>query len=120
MVSPVRLIKKREHKIELLGQEDVDGVKAYKISLTSKDDGKQTTYFIRSSDYLLIRSDSKQKMQGTEFLANTYYSDIKIINGLKFVTSIVKKIDGNVFQDIKYDKIELNVPLDEKIFKKPD
>src|SRR5215831_16492804 len=29
----------RGHKVELQGQEDVDGVKAYKIKLTSKDNG---------------------------------------------------------------------------------
>src|SRR5688500_1123653 len=41
--------KTRGHKIELQGQEDVEGVKCYKLKLTNKDDSK-VTYFISVSD----------------------------------------------------------------------
>ena len=39
--------------------------------------------------------------------------------GVKFFMSRSSKIEGKEFQSIKYDKIELNVAVDEKIFEMP-
>ncbi len=111
--------KKRGHTVEYVGQEVVDGQTADKIKLTSKDDGKLTTYFIGKTDHLLIRSDSKQKIQGNEYDAQTFYSDFKEYKGLKFATHFVRKIEGTIFQEVNYENVELNVPIDEKIFKMP-
>jgi len=111
--------KKRGHQVVLAGQEDIDSIKTYKIILTSKDDGKKNIYYIGTTDYMLVRSDSKQKIQGKEYDAQTYYSDTKDINGLKFSAHFVRKIDGIVFQEVTYDKIELDIPLDEKLFSIP-
>ena len=111
--------KKRGHQVELLGQEDVEGVKTNKIRLTNKDDGKQTVYYINVSDNMLVRSDTKQKIQGDEYDAQTYYSGLKDVNGIKFSMHFVRKIQGRVFQEVQYEKVELNVPVDEKIFKQP-
>ena len=111
--------KKRGHEVTLLGQEDIEGQKTFKIKLTSKDDGKQTVYYISTTDNMLVRSDSKQKIQGTEYDAQTFYSEIKDINGLKFSAHFVRKIEGIVFQEVTYDKIELDIPVDEQIFAIP-
>jgi len=111
--------KNRGHKVELLGREDVEGIKTFKIKLTTKDDGKITTYFINVADYLLVKSIAKREIAGAEYDAETFYSDIKDINGIKFSMRFMQKIEGQVFQDVKYEKIELNVPLDEKIFEMP-
>ena len=107
----------RGHKVELLGQEDVEGVKTYKIKLTTKDDGKEFTFFINTADNLLIKSVGKREIQGQELEIETYYSDFKDVNGLKFSFMLSQKIQGQVFQEIKYEKVELNIPVDEKIFK---
>jgi hypothetical protein len=111
--------KKRGHQVVLAGEEVIDGIKTHKIKLTSKDDGKHTIYYISTIDYMLVRSDSKQKIQGSEYDAQTFYSDTKDISGLKFSAHFVRKIDGIVFQEVKYDKIELDVPVDEKLFEIP-
>lgn len=111
--------KKRGHVVELMGQEDIDGIKTNKISLVSKDDGKTTIYYISTTDHMLIRTDSKQKIQGSEYDAQTYYSDFRDFKGIKFSTHFIRKIEGNVFQEVKYDKVELNVPVEEKLFKIP-
>ncbi len=47
----------------------------------------------------------------------TFYSDFKEINGLKFAMLRDQKIMGQPYQSIKLEKIELNVPVDEGIFK---
>ena len=111
--------KAREHQVEMTGEETVEGVKTFKIKLNSKDDGKVTTYFISSSDYTLIKSVTNREFQGQDMEVETYYSDLKDFGGVKFFMARSSKIQGQEFQNIKFDKIELNVTIDEKIFDMP-
>jgi len=110
--------KARGHKVELLGQEDVEGIKTYKIKLTTKEDGKLTTYFINSADNMLVKSVSSRNLQGQEVQVENIYSNIKEFNGLKLALTRTQKIDGQVFQEIKINTVEVNVPIDEKVFDK--
>ena len=110
--------KARGHKVELQGQEDVEGVKTYKIKLTNKDDNKVTTYFISVTDNTIVKSVSTRQLQGQDIEIETFYSDIKDFNGLKFPMVRTQKMQGQVFQEIKIATIEFNVPIDEKIFDK--
>lgn len=119
LASPLMDYKARGNQVELVGQEDVDSVKAFKIKLTSKDDGKVSTYFIGVSNNMLIKFVSSREMQGQEYDVESYFYDYKDFNGLKFSLSRVQKLQGQVLQEIKFTKIELNVPVDEKIFDMP-
>jgi hypothetical protein len=49
----------------------------------------------------------------------TWFSDLKEISGVKFFMSRDSKTQGQIFQTVKFDKIELNVPVDEKMFEMP-
>lgn len=109
--------KNRGHKVEFAGQEDVEGVKCFKIKLTNKDDNKVSSYYISSSNYMLVKSVGLRDIQGQQMEVETFYSDFKDINGLKFAMSRSQKMQGNVFQEVKLEKVELNVPVDESIFK---
>jgi hypothetical protein len=110
--------KARGHKVELLGQEDVEGIKTHKIKLTNKDDGKVTTYFISTDDNTLIKFSSPREMMGQQVEIENFLSDIKDFNGLKFAMNRMQKAQGQVFQEIKMKTIEFNVPVDEKLFDK--
>jgi hypothetical protein len=110
--------KARGHKVELQGQEDAEGVKTYKIKLTNKDDNKVTTYFISVTENIIVKSVSTRQVQGQDIEIETFYSDIKDFNGLKFPMVRTQKMQGQVFQEIKIATIEFNVPVDEKIFDK--
>lgn len=111
--------KARGHQVELQGEETVEGIKTYKIKLTNKDDGKITTYFISQTDNTLIKSATTREIQGQQMEMETWFSDLKEIDGVKFFMSRDSRIQGQVFQTVKYEKIELNVPIDEKIFEMP-
>lgn len=119
MASGLMDYKNRGHKIELLGQEDVNGKKAFKIKLTNKDDGKQTTYFIDATNYTLLKSVTTREIQGESKDIESTYADIKEIGGLKFYMTRSQFLDGEELQTLNYSSIELNVPIDEKIFAKP-
>ena len=110
--------KARGHKVELLGQEDVEGIKTHKIKLTNKDDNKAYTYYINTADNMLIKSVGSRNLQGQEVDIETFYSNVKEFNGLKFALTRSQKISGQVFQEININKVELNVAIDEKIFDK--
>jgi hypothetical protein len=104
-------------KIEYRGQEKVDGVDTHKIMFTASD-GRVTYYNITVSDALLLRATSNKEMMGQVMEIETWFSDYKTVNGLKFAMAKDTKIAGEVFQSLITKSIELNVPIDEKIFKK--
>lgn len=108
--------KVRGHQVEMSGKETVEGNETYKIKLTNKDDSKVTTYFIATKDYTLIKSVTSREIQGQQMDVESWYSDLKEFGGAKFYMMRDSKIEGQVFQTVKYDKIELNVTIDEKIF----
>jgi hypothetical protein len=111
--------KARGHQVEMQGEETVDGIKTFKIKLTNKDDGKLTTYYISIADYTIIKSVTSRDIQGKSMDVESYYSDLKEFGGIKFFMTRDSKIDGETFQTVKFEKIELNVPVDEKIFDMP-
>lgn len=118
LASPLMDYKSRGHKVELLGQEEVDGVKTHKIKLTSKDDGKVTLFFVGIADGLLVKSISTRQIQGELYELETYHSHYKKINGLQFAMNRKQYIEGNLIQELTVESIELDVEIDEKIFEK--
>lgn len=110
--------KSRGHQLENTGQEDAEGVKCFKLKMTNKDDGKTSFYFINATDYTLVKTLSKREIQGEEVEMETLYSDLKDFNGIKYFMTRIQKMNGEVFSEMHMDKFELNVPVDEAIFKK--
>lgn len=105
-------------KVELLGKETTDGAEAFKIKLTAKD-GDETTYYIHSSEYRIIKTVSQAEVMGQTAEIETYFSDPKQINGVTFYMGRKQTREGEVFQEIVFNTIELDVPIDEAAFKKP-
>lgn len=119
MASHLMNYKAAGHQVELLGQEDVDGKKAFKVKLTNKEDGKVTTYYIDAADYSIIKSIADREFAGNVFPVETWYSDIKDFNGFKFYMTRIQKLEGQEIQAIRFESLELGIPIDEKIFEKP-
>lgn len=114
------------HKAELLGKEDVDGTTCYKIKLTLKS-GTEANYFIDTKSYHLMRVSQKGGMFArnggkgdAEF--NTDYSDYKDVEGVLFAHTITMKPAAGATNTqgaggTTFDKIELNKPVDDKLYK---
>jgi len=117
--SPLMDYKALGHKVELVGQEDVEGIKTFKIKLTSKDDGKVTNYYVSTKDYTLVKSEADREMQGQTVKVETFYSGLKDFNGTKFFMTRISKMNGSEFQTITFSNVELNPTIDEKIFDMP-
>ncbi|MFZ9386921.1 MAG: hypothetical protein ACO25B_03490 [Chitinophagaceae bacterium] len=106
------------HTAELTGEKDVEGIKTHEIKLTLKEDGRILYFYISQSDHLLLKMVSSRDIQGESREVVTMYSELKEMGGLKFFMTRDQSIDGQLIQSVKYSQVELNVPMDEKIFDK--
>ena len=98
--------------IELLGKDKVDNAEAYKLKLTLKS-GKVVTYFLDAKTYFLIKTASKQNVQGEEMDMETTFADFKQnADGFWFPYSTTS-MQGT----ITFDKIETNVKVEDSLFK---
>ena len=118
------------HKVELLGQETVGTTEAYKIKLTPKT-GKEVIYYIDTKDHYIIRQTVKgggmfggggnrggqggQGAPAADAEININYSDYKKTpEGYVFAYAMTIGNSGN---NMNYEKIEVNQPVDEKLYK---
>jgi hypothetical protein len=105
--SPLVNYKAKGHTIELMENEDIDGVDAIQLRANLKN-GKTIFYFIDPDTYYIIRTTAKGESNGQEF-SNTsnYYNFKKTKEGLVYPFTI---------DNVTYDNIELNISIDDKLF----
>ena len=95
------------HTIDLMENEDIDGVDAIQLRANLKN-GKTVFYFIDPDTYYVIRTTAKGVSNGQEFTnTSNYYNFKKTKEGVIFPFTV---------DNITFDSIELNVPLDDKLF----
>jgi len=108
------------YKASLQGKDTVSGKGAWKIQLTN-DAGKTLTFYIDTKTNLLIQS--KQMMEGGGPNSNgpheviTDYSDYKDFDGVMFPQTITTEGTGMGAGAMTFDKIEVNKPVDESLYK---
>lgn len=107
-------------KLELLGKEDVEGSPAYKIKITRKN-GNTATDFYDAESYLLVKRTSKTKnpQTGGELESETLFSDYRKVEGVTMSFQQESRFGGKTQMQIVTDKVELNKPLDDKMFMMP-
>lgn len=123
------------HKAELQGKETINDVNCFKIKLTTNA-GKDITYWIDASSYMLVQStaagsflggrrrgpdekpaDAKTPPPGRTLII---YKDYQPVEGILFAHSIETKTEGDTGRPgggTTFDKIELNKPVDAKLYK---
>ncbi|MEP6594389.1 MAG: hypothetical protein ABJA71_00520 [Ginsengibacter sp.] len=112
------------NKAGLVGKEDVDGKEAYKIKLTLST-GKEIIYLIDTETNLLLQtkqmtaslSKSANENEESEREVVTNFSDYKPVDGIMFPHKISNPGNGHGSGSITFNKIELNKPVDESLYK---
>jgi hypothetical protein len=105
------------YKAALQGKETVNGKEAWKIQLTNAA-GKSTTYYIDTKTNLLIQT--RQIVEGRNNSQNeviTDFSDYKEVDGVMFPQTMTTEGSGPGSGSMTFDKIEVNQPVDEKLYK---
>jgi len=99
------------HKVEYVGKDQVEGTDCYKLKVTHKS-GMEETVYIDASNYYLIRAVDKVKVNGKEQEATINYSNFqKLPEGIMFPMTV-----GSGQGDVTFKSVEMNKPVDEKIF----
>lgn len=110
------------HKVELLGKEDVDGTECWKIKLTLKT-GRDITYYFDPKTYYIFRTvtvggfggrGGGGQGGGQREMKMDYSEYKKTDDGFVFAyKTTVVGMGGGLF----FEKIEVNKPVDEKVYK---
>ena len=117
--GPLVDYKSKGHQLELLGKAKVEGSDAYKLKLTLKNGDVQTVY-LDAKSFLQIREVDKRTIRGTEQETESSIGDYKEVDGMMFPFAIENAVKGSDQQQmITINKIELNLPVDDSIFKMP-
>lgn len=106
--------KEKGFNIESMGNEDVDGTSCHKIKLIRKS-GRETIYFIDPKTFYIVKSLSKISANGQEI-----ETTINLSNYQKLPIGIVVPftMENNLLPaPINMNKIEVNIPIDQSIFK---
>ncbi len=107
------------HAIEHLGTEEIDGTMTNKLKLT-KSSGDEVIYFFDQEHHMpiVIRTFAGAgPMKGQA--VDTYFSDYQSVGDVVLPMAIEQKVNGATFMSGIMDNIELNVEMDDQLFKFP-
>jgi outer membrane lipoprotein-sorting protein len=117
--GPLMDYKSKGHQVELLGKEKLEGTDAYKLKVTLKNGDVQTMY-IDADSFLTIKEETKRTVRGTDRDVESSIGDYKEVDGIVFPFAVESGVKGGTDKEkITVSKIELNVPVDDSIFKMP-
>jgi hypothetical protein len=106
----------RGEKAELLGQEKLGDVNAYKLKVTDKAN-VAVTYFIDPSTYYIVQTVRPAQMQGQTIDITSVYSNYKK-SDYGWVIPMTMEINygGQFSMTANTAKVEINTPVDAAIF----
>jgi outer membrane lipoprotein-sorting protein len=110
-------LKAAGNDVELLGKEDVKGAPAYKIIVTFKS-GQKSTYYLDAGTFLPVKMIANTLMLGQEMESESYPGNYRKVGGLMFAHSVEMNVSGSTIH-VTYEKIEVDVPMADSIFKMP-
>jgi outer membrane lipoprotein-sorting protein len=120
--------QKKGYKIELEGEESIEGTDCYRIKLTKKPikvDGKTEEnvsqyYFDKENGVMILMKMTGKKGPSKGVTIDSYFSDYQEVNGLVMPYTISQKVNGQEVFSINIEKIEFNVAIDDKEFGFPN
>src|SRR5882724_4771790 len=117
--GPLVNYKDKGHTVELLGKEDVEGSMAYKIKVSLKS-GNAQTIFLDEKSFLTVKVVSKVKRMGQEFEAETLPGNYKPVEGVMIPFSTDMKVNKQTGMQMVFEKVDVNVPVDDAMFTMPE
>jgi len=117
--GPLVDYKSKGHQVELLGKEKLEGTDAYKLKVNLKNGDVQTVY-IDADSFLEIKEETKRTVRGSEQVVESAIGDYKEVDGIIFPFAMESGVKGSPQkQKLTINKIELNVPAADSLFKMP-
>jgi len=110
--------KAKGHKVELVGKETIDGKSAYHLRVTKKI-GFVQEYYLDAETGLEMRTSSVSDQNGERSEIRTDLSDYRTVNGLTMPFTMKQSINGKPVAEVSISTWEVNVPIDDGIFRMP-
>jgi len=108
------------NKVEYLGHDTVDGDDAYKLKVTLKN-GDIIYYYLDPDTYLEVKTEKQEFIRGNVRETEQELGSYKQVAGVYYPYSLEGGTKGNPGDHVRItmDKIEVNVPIDDSLFKVP-
>ena len=118
--GPLVNYKQKGNTVQLMGKEKVDGTDAYQLQITLNN-GDVRDLYLDATNFLALKMVGKIVVQGKPIAIETHFSDYRGVEGVKFsFSSTVHAVDSQTpDQKITISKVELNVPVEDSVFKMP-
>jgi len=106
-----------EGGLELIGEQEVDGQKTFKIkvSIEGVDDA---FYFISKETYLPVMTSITMEAMGQKMDVEIYTMEFTNFNGMFLPKRTVTYSGGMEVASMIYEKVEVNIPIDDSLFTK--
>jgi len=104
--------------IELVSKEKLDGVDAYLLKVT-KSGGDETQVYVSATTYFIIKTVGKVQANGQTIDSEVNFSNYKAVDGLYFPFTVETASPMGGMMQVDTTSVELNVPVDPNLFKKP-
>jgi len=105
----------KDGKLTLEGQENVNEKPAFKLKANV---GTSPIYmFVDKASYLLVKTSATVDQMGTSMNVDSYMTDYVDIDGVVMPKKTTAMANGMEAAVITFDKIEVNIPMDDSIFK---
>jgi outer membrane lipoprotein-sorting protein len=116
-LDPVYLdYKAHGHRIELVGTETIDGVRAHKLRVTKRN-GQVAYHFISADTGVELRTVDTFDQGGLKVEVRTDLSDYRTVDGMLVPYSIKQFSNGNLAAHFTLEKVEFNTPMDDELFR---
>ncbi len=118
--GPLMNWKEKGNKVELAGEDEVEGTPVYKLKVTLPN-GDETFLYLDKDSYLEIQSTAKREMQGQEMEFVTTMGDYKEVEGLVMPMSIASGAKGSPQQNVmSIENVEVNPQIEDSSFHMPE
>ncbi len=116
--GPLVDAKEKGYTVELLGEDDLEGTKVYKLKITNKRQ-ETTTMYLDKESCIELKQIAVRTSEGTEVTTETIYSDYKTVDGLMIAHSLETRTNGQPSGQISFRTIEVNKDLENAMFLMP-
>jgi hypothetical protein len=111
--------KSKGHSVELVGRDTVEKSPVYKLKITKKDGGIEFL-FMDATKFIIQKRLYHRMVRGQETAMENYFRDYRLVQGVLFSFTQDTRYGGQPYNSLQLDAIELNKPIDSKVFSMPE
>lgn len=117
LFTPFYKYKERGFRVQLLDNEDVDGVEMIVLKLT-RNNGMEEKWYLDPDTYLEYKCESYWVDFGYPVPAESYFDDFRTVNGV-VLPFFIERTFGQRDRILQIENIEFNIKIDKSIFEMP-